>query len=199
MNLPEGTVQSWAHLCQMFEANFHATYTRLGQEDDLFACIQRPDESLWDFIRRFSDICNTIPDMIEDRVIVAFKQGCKDVKTIEKLATKNPKTVAELYKIIEAMAKGARARARVHGQIDASRSVEDKKKGKEKKRKNEDAEILAAETGKAPPRWQGKPDDLPVYCPVHRSTKHSFMECSVYKKHKQEEEQQRRAKAPRRQ
>ena len=37
--------------------------------------------------------------MIEDRVIVAFKQGCKDEKTAEKLATKNPKMVAELYKI----------------------------------------------------------------------------------------------------
>ena len=39
MNLLEGTVQSLAHLCQMFEANFHATYTCLDQEDDLFACI----------------------------------------------------------------------------------------------------------------------------------------------------------------
>jgi hypothetical protein len=36
MNLPEGTVQSWDHLSQMFEANFHETYTRPGQEDDLF-------------------------------------------------------------------------------------------------------------------------------------------------------------------
>ena len=65
----------------MFEANFHATYTHLGQEDDLFTGIQRPDESLWDFIRRFYYIRNTILDMIEDRVIVAFKQGCKDERT----------------------------------------------------------------------------------------------------------------------
>ena len=58
-----------------------------------------------------SDIRNTIPDIIEDRVIVAFKQGYKDEKTTKKLAIKNPKTVAELYKIIEAMAKVADARA----------------------------------------------------------------------------------------
>ena len=95
----------------MFEANFHATYTCPDQEDDLFACIQRPNESLQDFIRRFSDIRNTIPDMIEDRMIVAFKQGCKDEKTAENLATKNPKTVAELYKIIEATTKAADTRA----------------------------------------------------------------------------------------
>jgi hypothetical protein len=40
--------------------------------------------------------------MIDDRVIVAFKQGCKDEMTTKKLATKNPKTMAELYNIIEA-------------------------------------------------------------------------------------------------
>lgn len=47
--------------------------------------------------------------MIEDRVIVAFKQGCKDERTMEQLATKNPKTMAKLYKIIEATAKVADA------------------------------------------------------------------------------------------
>ena len=95
----------------MFEANFHATYTCPDQEDDLFACIQRPDESLWDFIRQFSDIRNTILNMIEDQVIIAFKRGYKDEKIAEKLATKNPKMVAELYKIINTVAKAADARA----------------------------------------------------------------------------------------
>ena len=65
-----------------------------------------------------------IPDMTEDRVIIDFKHGCKDERTAEKLATKNPKMVAELYKILDATAKAADARARMHGQPDA----EDKKK-----------------------------------------------------------------------
>jgi hypothetical protein len=39
MNLPEGTVQSWDHLRQPFKANFHATYSHPGHEDNLFACI----------------------------------------------------------------------------------------------------------------------------------------------------------------
>jgi hypothetical protein len=52
-----------------------------------------------------------IPNMIEDWVIVAFTQGCKDERTIDKLAIKNPKMVAELYKIIETTAKAADARA----------------------------------------------------------------------------------------
>ena len=93
----------------MFEANFHATYTCPDQEDDLFACIQRPNESIQDFTRRFSDIRNTILNMIDDRVIIAFKQGHKDEKTADNVAFKNPKTVAGLYKIIEATAKATDA------------------------------------------------------------------------------------------
>jgi len=46
----------------------------------------------------------------------------------------------------------------VHGQSDA----EDKKKNKDKKRKTGEAEVLAAAKGKAPPRRQGKPEDLPI-------------------------------------
>ena len=92
--------------------------------------------------------------------------------------------VAELYKIIEATAKAADVRAQVHSQLDASRSAEVKKKVKDKKRKNGDTDILATKKGKAPPQRQGKPDDLPIYCPIHRSTKHSFIECLVYKKQK---------------
>jgi hypothetical protein len=82
MNLPKGTVQSWDHLRQPFEANFHATYSHPGHEDDLFACIQEPNEHFREFIRQFSEIHNTIPDMSEDRVIVAFKQGYKDERTM---------------------------------------------------------------------------------------------------------------------
>ena len=151
----------------MFEANFHATYTHLGQVDDLFACVQKPDESLRDFIQY---IRNMIPDMIEDLVIVAFQQGCKDEKTTEKLATKYPKTVAKLCKIIKATTKVADAQARVHGHLDSSQAADDKKT-KNKKRKKGDTNVLAAEKGKPPPQCQGKPDDLPVYCPIHRSTK----------------------------
>ena len=92
-----------------------------------------------------------IPDMIEDQVIVAFKQGCKDERTTKKLATKNPKMVAKLYKIIEATTKDVDAQARVHGQPESSQAAEDRKKNKDKKHQNGDAEVLAAEKGKAPP------------------------------------------------
>ena len=46
MNLLERIVQSWSHLRQLFEANFHATYSHPGHEDDLFAYVQKSDEHL---------------------------------------------------------------------------------------------------------------------------------------------------------
>ena len=49
--------------------------------------------------------------MSEDRVIMPFKQGFKDERTMEKLATKNPKTIVELYKILNATVMSANARA----------------------------------------------------------------------------------------
>ena len=73
MNLLECTVQSWNHLRHLFEANFHATYNHPRSEDDLVACIQKSNENLWDFIHRFGEIQNMVPDMTEDRVIIAFK------------------------------------------------------------------------------------------------------------------------------
>ena len=83
------------------------------------------------------------------------------------------------------MTKAADARDRMHGQSN----MEDKKKNKDKKHKTGEAEVLITGKGKAPLCRQGKPMDLPVYCPVHRSTKHSFVDCIVYKKQKQEKEE----------
>jgi hypothetical protein len=39
----------------------------------------------------------------------------------------------------------------VHGQLDTSQAAKDKKKGKDKKSKNRDADVLATEKGKALP------------------------------------------------
>jgi hypothetical protein len=79
----------------------------------------------------------------------------------------------------------------MHRQPDA----EDQKKNKEKKRKTDD-EVLVMGKEKASSRRQGKPEDLPVYCPIHHSTKHSFVDCLVYKKQKQEDEQAHKPEGP---
>jgi hypothetical protein len=54
MNLPEGSLTSWAELCHQFTANFEHAYVRSGNEVNFHAVQQRPRESLWSFIQQFS-------------------------------------------------------------------------------------------------------------------------------------------------
>ena len=50
----------------------------LGMEDDLHQLNQGKDESVQDFIRRFSDGRNMISDIFHRSVIIAMKRGIKD-------------------------------------------------------------------------------------------------------------------------
>jgi hypothetical protein len=87
MNLPKGTLHSWSELCCRFTANFESAYARSGNETDLHAIQQRPGESLRSFVQRFSQIRNIIPRISNASVVVAFHQGVRDEKMLEKLAT----------------------------------------------------------------------------------------------------------------
>jgi hypothetical protein len=87
MNLPEGTLDSWPELCRQFTANFESAYARPGNETDLHAIQQRLGESLRSFIQRFSQVHNIIPRISNASVVVAFRQGVRDEKMLEKLTT----------------------------------------------------------------------------------------------------------------
>jgi hypothetical protein len=54
INLPEVSLTSWGELCRQFTANFESAYAHPGNEVDLHAVQQRPGESRWSFIQRFS-------------------------------------------------------------------------------------------------------------------------------------------------
>jgi hypothetical protein len=87
MNLSEGTLDSWSELCRQFTANFESAYARPGNETDLHAIQQRPRESLCTFFQRFSQVHNTIPRISNTSVVVAFRQGVRNEKMLEKLTT----------------------------------------------------------------------------------------------------------------
>ena len=50
MNLPGESIYSWVDLCRQFVSNFEGTYMRPGNESDLYAVYQQPDEMLRSFI-----------------------------------------------------------------------------------------------------------------------------------------------------
>ena len=74
---------------------------------------QKHDESLKDFVTRFFKVRNEITEIEDIEVILAFKDTVRDVKTVEMLAQKKPKTMAELLSVTEQCVEMAEARSRL--------------------------------------------------------------------------------------
>jgi hypothetical protein len=86
-------------------ANFESAYARPDNETDIHAIRQRPGESLRSFVQRFSQVCNTIPRISNASVVVAFHQGVRDQKMLEKLATHDIQDVSALFSLTDKCAK----------------------------------------------------------------------------------------------
>nr|AAX94976.1 retrotransposon protein, putative, Ty3-gypsy sub-class [Oryza sativa Japonica Group]ABA93336.1 retrotransposon protein, putative, Ty3-gypsy subclass [Oryza sativa Japonica Group] len=67
--------EQYRNLWQQIVANFQGTYKRHAIEDDLHALTQNPGESLRDYVRRFNECRNMIPEIIDASVIRSFKTG----------------------------------------------------------------------------------------------------------------------------
>jgi hypothetical protein len=88
-----GSVYSWEELCARFVVNFASAYQQHGVEAHLHAVRQEPGETLRKFISRFTKVRGTIPRISDASIITAFRQGVRDEKMLEKLATHDVETV----------------------------------------------------------------------------------------------------------
>lgn len=70
VGLPRGSIRSWGELHDHFVANFQGTFERPGTHFELYNVIQKPDESLSDYIRRFSEKRNNISNIIDDNILL---------------------------------------------------------------------------------------------------------------------------------
>ena len=108
-SLPPGCINSWADLEVYFVDNFQGTYNRPGNAWDLHSCIQGDDETLRDYIRRFSKKKNSLPNIREGDVITAFSNGVRSADLIHKIARKDPQTTRQLFDIANGFATGEEA------------------------------------------------------------------------------------------
>jgi hypothetical protein len=111
MNLTPGSVYSWEELCARIMANFASDYQQHGVEAHLHAVRQEPGETLQKFISRFTKIRGTIPRISDASIITAFRQGVRDEKMLEKLATHDVETVPTLFALADKCARAAGGRA----------------------------------------------------------------------------------------
>jgi hypothetical protein len=133
INLPEGSIHSWDQLCAMFIENFQGTYERPSTVETLKTIKQKHDESLHDYVKRFCNARNSIPHIQDIEIIKAFHDGVNDVKTMEEIAMKKPKAVADLLAVADICIEAFEAQA----QLLESR-------GKGPSRKKDDREVNTA-------------------------------------------------------
>ncbi|WVZ83909.1 hypothetical protein U9M48_031004 [Paspalum notatum var. saurae] len=209
--LTPGSIRSWEELCTQFIANFASACQQYGVEAHLHAVRQEPGEPLRAFIARFAKVRGTIPRISDASIITAFRQGVRDEKMLEKLATRQVQDVAMLYALADKCAKAAEGRAwhspqqntaaQAGGSAGAAREgSKKKKKGRRPQRSLEGAPVAAAAPGGRDasgkcPRQQAR--NSSGSCPVHPNSGHSAADCREIQKLVQRRLNERRERPPR--
>jgi hypothetical protein len=160
-------------------------------EAHLHAVRQQPGKTLRTFISCFTKVRGTIPRISDASIITAFRQGVRDEKMLEKLATHQVETVTTLFALADKCARAAEGRAwhsaTQAGPAQTSRpSVAAPGSGNKKNKKsrgfdksrNGGPAVAAATTGGQNPRGK-RPQQQhtdPVSFPVHPGARHSATE-----------------------
>jgi hypothetical protein len=111
INLPKGSIHSWDQLCAMFIGSFQGTYERPFTVETLKTIKQKHDESLRDYVKHFCNARNGIPHIQDIEIINAFHDGVSDLKTVEEIAMKKPKTVSDLLAVADVCIEASEAQA----------------------------------------------------------------------------------------
>jgi hypothetical protein len=93
----------------MFIRNFHGSYEHPSTTETLKTIKQKHDESLQDYVKYFCNGRNAIPCIHDIEIINAFRDGVSDLKTVEEIAMKKSKTVADLLAVIDVCIKASEA------------------------------------------------------------------------------------------
>jgi hypothetical protein len=170
----------------MFIRNFQGTYERLSTAETLKTIRQKHDESLWNYVKYFYNTRNTIPYIQYIEIINDFYDGVSDIKTMEEIIMKKPKTIVDLLAVGDVCIEASEARA----QLLESR-------GKGTSRKKEDHEVNTVERGdrmdqgyhgyhdkqsseQKEKRHFQRHDDAKKWCEIHRTSGHDLEECKIF-------------------
>nr|XP_029145223.1 uncharacterized protein LOC112717554 [Arachis hypogaea] len=199
-SLPADSISRFQELAKQFEDHFAASAIYLHDSDYLTTIKQGPQESLKDYITRFTKVAMSIPDLHPEVHLHAIKSGLRPGKFQETIAVAKPKTLAEF-------------REKAKGQIDieelrqARKSERPLPKDEERTRdtkkgfkpvpryesytqfntKRDDIikEILNSKLIKPPRKAGNYPEpkniDKSKYCTFHQKHGHTTDECIIAK------------------
>nr|AAT44202.1 putative polyprotein [Oryza sativa Japonica Group] len=190
MNLPPASVHSWEDLCQQFTTNFQGIYPHPGEEADLHV--------------RFCQVRNTIPCIPAHAVIYAFRGGVRHNRMLEKIASKESQTTAQLFELADRVAhkeeawtwnsSGSGVAAPAAPGSAARSGRRDRRRKKGSARSDDEGHVLAVEGASRAPR-KGRPAsdkkkeagapsrERPTgkWCTVHNTSLHDLVDCRAVK------------------
>ncbi|XP_072067016.1 uncharacterized protein [Arachis hypogaea] len=94
-NLSEGSISSFDELADQFVNHFTASKIYVHNSDYLSTIKQGPNESLKDYMTRFAEATNEIPNLNPKVHLHALKSGLRPGKFQESIVVAKPKTLAE--------------------------------------------------------------------------------------------------------
>ncbi|XP_072071889.1 uncharacterized protein [Arachis hypogaea] len=137
--LPAGSISRFHQLAKLFEEHFAGSAIYLHDSDYLNTIKQGPNESLKDYMTRFTKIAISIPDLHPEVHLHAIKSGLRPGKFQETIAVAKPKTLAEF-------------REKAKGQIDIEELRQARKSDKSHFRE-EDKNSTTKKSFKLTPRF----------------------------------------------
>jgi hypothetical protein len=142
-------------------------------------------------VKHFCNARNAIPYIQDIEIINAFRDGVSDIKTVEKITMKKPRTVADLLAVADVCIEASYARTRL---------LESRGKGPSKK-KQDDREVMTTVRGdhrdrgyhenhhqqssdQKEKRLFHRPANAEKWCEIHCTTGHDLEECKTFLDHK---------------
>ncbi|XP_025625630.1 uncharacterized protein [Arachis hypogaea] len=162
--LPAGSVSRFQQLARLFEEHFAGSAIYLHDSDYLNTIKQGLNESLKDYMTRFTKIAISIPDLYPEVHLHAIKSGLRPRKFQETIAVAKPKTLAEF-------------REKAKGQIDIEELRQARKSDKSHFREND----KSSNTKKTGTYQDAKNVDKSKYCTFHQKHGHNTDDCVVAK------------------
>jgi hypothetical protein len=173
INCPKESIYTWDQLCVIFIRNFQGTYEHPSTVETLKIIKQKHDESPRDYMKCFCNTRNVIPYIYDIKIINAFHDGVSDIKIMDEIAMKKPKTVADLLVIADVCIKASDARARLlksHGKGLSKKKRDDREVNTTDHEDRKDCRYCGKQSSEQKEKRSfQRPPNAENWCDIHRT------------------------------